>query len=182
MIQYQPNTWLAVPWSREGEDKGQNSRGGLSHKLLNQHQVVSLEVHPSERNGSNCRSLKRDRGNQLSFRVGRALSQQAGGRNHWEGSAACCLLLLRNASLQRFLGCTAGRATGSCPILWQLMGRLTGQPGALGKENCSQWGLTCWWSQLCWVIFCQFFLLGFLPLIYLATGTGQFKQTTSDVW
>lgn len=135
VIQYQLNTRLTVLWSREGEDKGQNRPERLSRKFLNQRQVVSLKVHPSEQNGSNCRPLKRYRGNQVAFWVGKALSQQAGGRRHWEGSTAHFLPLVRNDSLQGFLGRMPGRATGSCSILWQLAGRLAGQPGALGRRT-----------------------------------------------
>ena len=174
VIQYQLNTWLTVLWSREGEDKGQNRWGRLSCKFLNMHQVVSLKLHPSEQNGSNCRPLKRDWGNQVDFGVGKTLSQQAGSRTHWEGSTACFLPLLRNASLQMLLGRVPGRATGSCPILWQLMGRLTGQPGALGKENYSQWALTCWWSPLC----CLSDILSGFPPWFFAFNLSRYWNKT----
>lgn len=132
LIQYQLNTWLSALWSREEKDKVQNSQGRLSHKFLNQHQIASLK-----QNGSKCRPLQRDRGNQVPFGVGQALTQLK--RQH----------SLFSFILQRFLGNWPSRSTGSCPILWQLTGRLTGQPSALRKEKYSQWGLTGWWALLC---------------------------------
>lgn len=59
--------------SSEGEDKVQDRQGGLPCKFLNQHQIVSPKVCPLEQNESNCRLLKRDRGSQVAFRVGKAL-------------------------------------------------------------------------------------------------------------
>lgn len=128
----QLNTSLVALQSREGEDKWESSWGGLSRKFLNQHRDVSLKVHPSGQNGSNCRPLKRNRENQVPCRMGKAVGQEAGGRTHWEGCAASFLLSFRNASLQRR---APARHTGSCLVFRRLTGRRTGQPGALAKEN-----------------------------------------------
>lgn len=128
LIQRQLNACLGALQSREGEDKGESSWGGLSREFLNQHRVVSLKVHPSGQNGSNCRPLKRNRENQVAFGMGKAAGWEAGGRTHREGGAASFLLLLRNGSLQRH---APARPTGSCPVLW----RITYRPARCSAEG-----------------------------------------------
>lgn len=59
--------------STEGEDKVKDRQSGLPFKFLNQYQTVSPKAYPLEQNESNCRLLKRGRGSQVAFGVGKAL-------------------------------------------------------------------------------------------------------------
>lgn len=116
LIQYQLNTWLTPLQSRQGE-KWHHSWGRMSCKFLNQHQMVSLKVFPSEKKmwitAVHQREREREGGNQILFGVGKTLSQTNGSRDSWKRQHSF-IPLLRYGSLQKFLGHVSGRTTGSC--------------------------------------------------------------------
>lgn len=84
----------------------------------------------------------------MAFGVGKALSQPAGGRIDLRRQRSLFSSLVKKCQPAE-VPWVPTEATGSCPSSWQLIVRLTGQPGALGKENYSQWGLSCCWLPLC---------------------------------